>query len=40
MCLSIILIVIPMIVAFITFRSKPAPAPVVQNFNEPLPPTS
>jgi hypothetical protein len=40
MCLSIILIVIPIIVAFITFRSKPAPAPVVQNFNEPLPPTS
>ena len=40
MCASIILIAIPIVVGFFVFRNKPAPAPVAQNFNEPLPPAS
>src|SRR5512145_2920956 len=40
LCLALIFIIIPFVVGFITFRNKPAPASAVQNFNEPLPPTS
>jgi hypothetical protein len=40
LCLSIILIIIPIVVGFFTLRNKPAPAPVAPNFNEPLPPAS
>jgi len=41
-CLSVILIVIPLVVGFFAFRNKPAPAvsPVSQNFNGPIPPAS
>jgi hypothetical protein len=40
MCLALIFIIIPIVVAFFTFRNKPASEPVAQNFNEPLPPAS
>jgi hypothetical protein len=40
LCVSLIFIIIPIAVAFFTFRNKPAPAPVAQNFNDPLPPAS
>ena len=36
MCLSLILIAIPVVVGFLTLRDKP----VVQNNNNPIPPTS
>jgi hypothetical protein len=38
LCLSLILILIPIIVGFFTLRNKPAP--VVSSINEPLPPAS
>ena len=40
MCLSVILIVIPIVVGFFAFRSKPAPAPIAQSFNGPITPAS
>lgn len=41
MCLSVILIIIPIAVGFFTLRNKPAvAAPVQQNFNGPIPPAS
>ena len=40
LCVSLILIIIPIAVGFFTLRNKPAPVPVAQNFNEPLPPAS
>jgi len=41
LCLALIFIVIPIVVAFFTFRNKPAAAPVVvQDYNGPIPPTS
>jgi TRAP-type C4-dicarboxylate transport system permease small subunit len=40
LCVSLILIIIPIVVGFFTLRNKPAPAPIAQNFNEPLPPAS
>ena len=40
LCLALIFIVIPFVVGFFTLRNKPAPEPVAQNFNEPLPPAS
>lgn len=40
MCLSVILIVIPIAVGFFILRNKPAPAPVAQDLNDPLPPAS
>ena len=40
MCLALVFIIIPIVVAFFTFRNKPAPATVVSNINEPLPPAS
>lgn len=39
LCLSVIFIVIPIAVAFFTFRKKPAPA-VASNYNAPIPPAS
>jgi hypothetical protein len=38
LCVSLILIAIPLAVAFFTLRKKPAPA--AENLGEPLPPTS
>jgi len=42
LCLSLILIIIPIAAGFFTFRIKPAAAvdPVQQGFNGPLPPVS
>lgn len=43
LCLSLFLIVIPLVVAFFTFRKKPAPAvvpPVDPNIDGPIPPAS
>lgn len=42
LCLSVILIIIPLVVAFFTFRKKPAPAmaPVNPNIDGPIPPAS
>lgn len=40
MCLSVILIVIPIAVGFFTLRNKPEAAPVAPSYNEPLPPAS
>jgi hypothetical protein len=39
-CGAIIFIAIPVAVGFFTLRNKPAPAPVAQGFNDPLPPAS
>jgi hypothetical protein len=41
-CGSLILIVIPIVVAFFAFRKKPATvaSPVQQNYNGPIPPAS
>jgi len=39
LCVSLILIIIPIVIGFVTFRTKPA-APAVSNFNEPIPPAS
>lgn len=40
-CLSVILIIIPIVVGFFTLRKKPAPAaPVVTGFDGPIPPAS
>jgi hypothetical protein len=38
LCVSLILIIIPIAVGFFTLRNKPAPA--VSNIGEPLPPAS
>jgi hypothetical protein len=42
MCLSVILIIIPVAVGFYAFRTKPAAAavPAPQDFNSPIPPAS
>jgi hypothetical protein len=41
-CVSVILIIIPIAVGFFTLRNKPAAAvsPVAQNYNGPIPPAS
>jgi len=41
LCLALILIAIPIVMGFITFRTKPAVAsPVASDFNGPIPPAS
>jgi hypothetical protein len=41
-CVSVILLIIPIAVGFFTLRNKPAAAvsPVAQNYNGPIPPAS
>ncbi len=41
LCVALIFILIPVVVGFLTLRTKPAPAPAAPaSTNEPLPPTS
>lgn len=39
-CLSVVLIAIPVVVGFLTLRKKPATAPVVSDLGGPIPPAS